>query len=387
MSPTDEPESPIKGLKKSPTEEQNKLLQPLLGLLRTLVLLLLFNLGLLAYLVWFTVPAPWVQESWTAVSSRIRAAWEASTESDSADSTGTEESDATVVLWTAPDPQALPDGPEKERILYGRDLVAHTAKYFGPKGSVQAGATNGMNCQNCHLKAGTQPFGNNYSAVTSTYPKYRARSGGVENIYKRVNDCFERSLNGRALDTTGAEMAALVAYIHFLGNEVPKGEKPEGSGLKKLAFLNRPSDPVRGKEVYAAQCASCHQPNGQGVLAPDGVEYTYPPLWGTKSYNSGAGLYRLSNFAKYVKYNMPQGVEHTEPVLTDEEAWDLAAFVNSQPRPGKDISKDWPRIEEKPFDHPFGPFADAFTEKEHKYGPFGPIEAAAEARKAKDGKK
>lgn len=386
MSTSNSLEPQSKGPKESPAEQQSNNLHPLLGLLRTLVLLLLFNVGLLVYLVWFTVPAPWVQESWTAVSSKLRAAWEASNAPDSEGASGLEDAQTETALWTAPDPEALPNGPEKDRIVYGRDLIAHTAKYFGPKGSVKADATNGMNCQNCHLKAGTQPFGNNYSAVASTYPRYRARSGAEENIYKRVNDCFERSLNGQALDTNGTEMAALVAYIQFLGKDVPKGEKPEGSGLKKLAFLNRPADPVRGKEVYAAQCASCHQTNGQGVLAPDGMEYTYPPMWGAKSYNSGAGLYRLSNFAKYVKYNMPQGVEHAEPVLTNEEAWDLAAFVNSQPRPGKDISQDWPRIAEKPFDHPFGPFADAFTEKEHKYGPFGPIEAAAEARKAKNGK-
>jgi thiosulfate dehydrogenase len=37
------------------------------------------------------------------------------------------------------------------------------------------------------------------------------------------------------------------------------------------------------------------------------------------------------------------------------------------------LSKDWPRIAGKPFDHPFGPYADAFSEAQHKLGPFGPI--------------
>jgi thiosulfate dehydrogenase len=359
--------------------------KPWLGLLRALMLLVLFNVGLLVYVVFFTVPAPWFQQSWK----KVDAAWHNTWTPDPAKTDVSEESSDILseeAFWTSPDADALPDGPEKSKILYGKDLIAHTARYFGPKGTVRAGATNGMNCQNCHLKAGTQTFGNNYGAVASTYPKYRARSGKLENVYKRVNDCFERSLNGRALDTTSAEMSAIVAYIRFLGKDVPKGEKPAGSGLKQLAFLDRAADPLRGKDVYAAQCARCHLPSGEGIMAPDGVEYTYPPLWGAKSYNTGAGLYRLSNFAKYVKYNMPQGVEHAEPVLTDEEAWDLAAFVNSQPRPGKDIRADWPRIGEKPFDHPFGPFADGFSEKEHKYGPFGPIEAASDARKAKNGK-
>jgi thiosulfate dehydrogenase len=93
-------------------------------------------------------------------------------------------------------------------------------------------------------------------------------------------------------------------------------------------------------------------------------------LWGSNSYNTGAGLYRLSRFAGYVKNNMPNPLNYHNPVLSDEEAWDVAAFVNSQPRPAGDISKDWPNIKKKPFDHPFGPYADNLTEARHKYGPW-----------------
>ena len=60
-------------------------------------------------------------------------------------------------------------------------------------------------------------------------------------------------------------------------------------------------------------------------------------------------------------------------LLTDEEAWDVAAFVNSQPRPKADLKKDWPNISAKPVDHPFGPYTDGFSEEQHKYGPFQPI--------------
>ena len=102
-------------------------------------------------------------------------------------------------------------------------------------------------------------------------------------------------------------------------------------------------------------------------------EYTYPPLWGEASYTTGAGLYRISRLAGYVKHNMPFTLLKDEAALTDEEAWDVAAFINSQPRPQKNYSKDWPDISSKPFDHPFGPYADNFTETQHKYGPFGPM--------------
>jgi thiosulfate dehydrogenase len=106
------------------------------------------------------------------------------------------------------------------------------------------------------------------------------------------------------------------------------------------------------------------------MMNPDGMAYQYPPLWGDHSYNDAAGLYRLSNFAKYVKYNMPLGADHRHPQLSDEEAWDLAAYVNSQPRPHKSTPSDWPDVSKKPIDHPFGPYADAFSEQQHKYGPF-----------------
>jgi len=274
------------------------------------------------------------------------------------------------------------EGEAREMVIYGEELIAHTSKYLGPKGTV-AQISNGLNCQNCHLDAGTRNWGNNYGAVSSTYPKFRDRSGGLETIPKRVNDCFERSLNGEALDTTSKEMQAIVAYINWLGKDVAKGEKPKGSGIRELDYLERSADPVKGKVIYQAQCQSCHGANGEGMMALDGSEYSYPPLWGEHSYNSGAGLYRLSRFAGYIKDNMPfTQATHKLPTLTDEEAWDVAAYVNLQPRPKKDLSGDWPDISKKPVDHPFGPFADGFSEQQHKFGPYGPIVAARKAQAA-----
>ncbi len=269
------------------------------------------------------------------------------------------------------------EGQERKLIAYGQELIAHTSKYLGPNGSVNQ-ISNGMNCQNCHLNAGKKNWGNNYSAVYSTYPKFRARSSSTETIFKRVSDCFERSLNGTAPDSNSNEYQAIYAYIKWLGKNVKKGESPVGSGIPKLTYLDRAADPVKGKQVYTVHCASCHGSNGEGIPDIDGNSFSTPPLWGNNSYNDGAGLFRISNFAGYVKSNMPfKQVTHQSPILTDEEAWDVAAYVNTQPRPKKDLSKDWPDISKKPFDHPFGPYTDGFTENEHKYGPFKPILAKA----------
>ena len=278
----------------------------------------------------------------------------------------------TVSYWMAPNTDTISNTKQQEQVTYGKDLIAHTSKYFGPNGSVLK-ISNGMNCQNCHLQAGTVTWGNNYGSVASLYPKFRARSGTLENVYKRVNDCIERSLNGQAIDTAGKEMQAIVAYINFIGSNVEKGKKAAGSGFKELPYLDRAANPEIGQTLYAAKCQSCHQANGEGLLNADKTEFTYPALWGNQSYNDGAGLFRLSNFAKYIKDNMPQGSTYKNPQLSDEEAWDIAAFVNSQKRPHINTPKDWPDINKKPIDHPFGPYMDPYTEQQHKYGPFKPM--------------
>jgi thiosulfate dehydrogenase len=269
------------------------------------------------------------------------------------------------ILWQAPDTATI----QTDLIRYGRKLIANTAYYLGPKGIVDS-ISNGMNCQNCHLAAGTKPFGNNFGSVHSLYPKFRARSGGLESIEKRVNDCIQRSLNGKPLDSLSKEMRAMVSYIDWVGKDVPKGKKAEGSGLMGIKILVRAADATKGKIIYEQQCVACHQKNGEGLLASNARTYIYPPLWGDNSFNTGAGLFRISNFAKYIRANMPNGATYEQPILTEEESWDIAAYVLSLPRPHKKFKTDWPKLETKPFDHPFGPYADSLSEEQHKLGPW-----------------
>lgn len=281
------------------------------------------------------------------------------------DNTGKENHEKHSALWQAPDTASMPNS----EVRYGRNLITKTAYYLGPKGIVSS-ISNGMNCQNCHLEGGTKPFGNNFGSVASLYPKFRARSGGLESLEKRVNDCIQRSLNGKPLDSLSKEMRAMVGYISWLGKDVPKGKKAEGSGLMELKFLDRAADPVKGKLLYEEKCTVCHQKNGQGMLTSNKKTYIYPPLWGEGSFNTAAGLYRISNFAKYIRANMPQGASHNKPLLTEEESWDISAYVVSLPHPKKDFKEDWPKVETKPYDLPFGPYADSMSEEQHKFGPW-----------------
>ena len=202
-----------------------------------------------------------------------------------------------------------------------------------------------------------------------------------------------RSMNGSPRDTTSKEMKAFVAYIKWLGKDVKKGETPPGTGLIKAPrFINRPADPEKGKIVFEQLCSRCHGKEGQGQFTADVLKdqtkqqggtataddlYYYPPLWGSQSFNAVATLYRLSKFAGFIQDNMPYPINHDSRILTDEQAWDIAAYVNSQQRPVKDHSQDYiADISKKPYDFPFPPYADSFSEQQHKYGPYTEMPSA-----------
>lgn len=289
-----------------------------------------------------------------------------------------------AAAWTAPKDSNLPQGAAGDSIRYGRELIAHTAKYFGPQGKI-ARISNGMNCQNCHLNGGTKLFANNYAVFFANYPKKGARSGKTDEVTDRISDCFQRSLNGKMPDKFSKEIQSMVAYFKWIGQGVQKGEKRRGTATEKLPYLERAANPAKGLLVYRAHCQSCHGADGAGQKAADQLTYTYPPLWGKNSYNDGAGMYRLSNFAGFVKNNMPYGIDHDGPVLKDEEAWDVAAYVNSRPRPHRAQQKDYPDLSKKPIDAPYGPYQDHFTEVQHKYGPYKPIVEFTKAEPANRG--
>lgn len=280
--------------------------------------------------------------------------------------------------WTAPilsmDTTLTP--AELKKIQYGRDLIANTSQYLGPEGSV-AHNSNGMNCQNCHLDAGAKPWGNSLAAVSTSYPKFKSRSNSIQDIYQRINDCFLRSLNGKKLHTNSIEMQSMYAYIKWLGKGVSKNKKAANAGLPELPFIKRAADAVQGNLVYGNLCQSCHGKQGEGVLNGAKTGYEYPPVWGKNSFNDGAGLFRISSMASFVSNNMPFGQAlHDDPVLTTEQAWDVAAFINSQRRPHITQRHDYPNKASKPFDFPYGPYADGFKKQQHKYGPFNPIISA-----------
>jgi thiosulfate dehydrogenase len=267
----------------------------------------------------------------------------------------------------------FPDTPEGKLAAYGKLLVSETYALVGPSSNNPISG-NRMACTNCHLNAGTKPFAAPYIGLSGVFPIFIGREGKVTSLEERINGCFERSLNGRAMDVNSNEMRAIVTYIKHLSSGLPIGRRLEGQGFTTLRLPARAANPSNGAVVYEKHCSTCHGSDGQGKLGETGKReggYIFPPLWGNDSFNDGAGMARVITAAKYIKGNMPFGTSANFPVLTDEEAIDVAAFINSKPRPEKTNKvKDYPDRTKKPKDSPYPPYADSIPQVQHKYGPF-----------------
>lgn len=285
------------------------------------------------------------------------------------------ESEDSLQMYLGPDTVNIPDTPEGEMMRYGLALIKNTAYYIGPDGIVGKYLGNKMNCTNCHLDAGTRPYGFNYFSTHGTYPQYRSREDAVLTIEQRVNNCVERPHNGRPLPLDSKEMIAIVSYIKYLAEGVPVGTKAKGSGGIEISYIDRPADPARGKVIYMRECARCHMEDGQGKWLADKSGYENPPLWGPYSYQPGSSMFRIIKAAQFIKANMPfDEARWDKPKLSDEEAFDVAAYINSpehhRPMNG---GLDYRDIRTKYVDYPFGPYDDPFSEEQHKYGPYQPI--------------
>ena len=303
----------------------------------------------------------------------------------------------TVVIdltrWTPPDIGTVGDDPFGELVKYGHELFTNTANEIGPAVADVAKrlAGNNLACQNCHLQAGTQPYAMPLIGVWGQFPQYRAREGMVDILEERINGCMQRSVNGRALSLQSREMRAFSSYIRWLSTGVPDGAKLLGAGTLQIKEPARPADPRRGAQIYAQVCAACHGANGLGQRAQKELGYQFPPLWGPDSFNNGAGMSRLLTLAAYAQHNMPLGTTFDVPVLTDEQAYDVAGYIVSQERPKKaNLDEDFPIRLQKPIDTPYAPYADGFPAEQHLLGPFGPIRAkvkelAAESQTAHAG--
>lgn len=230
-------------------------------------------------------------------------------------------------VFSHPLPDSIPGGQRGEQIRLGYQLVVHTQEF------ASSYVGNGLTCANCHLDAGLDPNSASFVGLSKVYPEYQARAGRVLTLADRINDCVVRSLNGKAIPEDSHKLYAMVAYIEWLSKDVPEGSRMGWRGIPRLAAVKSPN-PSSGAKLYTARCAFCHGADGQGTMAA-------PPLWGDRAFSIGSDMARLPVAASFIKSNMPRTRGWA---LSDQDAYDVAAYLNARPRPdfaGK--GGDWPK--------------------------------------------
>jgi thiosulfate dehydrogenase len=249
-----------------------------------------------------------------------------------------------VTAWDVPEnplsDASLDDSRLSKDIRWGYKLFTNTpaeAKQFVP---------GTMTCANCHLNAGQRERSLPLVAIAAMFPEYNRRSGRLYSLNDRIVDCFWRSENATGtLDPeaigptvsdklpspTSKEVLAIAAYITWLAKGSTVGKNPPWRGqntiasdaLVPVAKLDR----QKGEAIFLERCTTCHGADGQGVAVGDKKP---GPLWGPNSWNDGAGAARVYTLAGIVRYAMP----YLNPgSLTDQEAQEVAAFINAKPRP------------------------------------------------------
>lgn len=228
--------------------------------------------------------------------------------------------------YTPPPDSVVPNDSMGASIRRGRAIFVRTTD------SLPEYAPGNIQCASCHLDAGRRRDAAALIGVHARFPKYLDRSAAVIPIEDRINYCFTRSLAGTRLPNGSREMQDIVAYLAFLSSGVPVGANVKGTGMPAMPPMI--GDSARGAQLYATTCAVCHGAEGQGNPP------AFPALWGPMSYSIGASMAREERAATFIRHFMPQNKPGS---LTDQQAYDLAAYINAQPRPdspGKE--NDWP---------------------------------------------
>lgn len=283
---------------------------------------------------------------------------------------------AAGTVWLLKDSSSNTSITAAPSIEYGRQLIRETSVLLGPgheDPTMRFSGTN-MDCASCHLDTGMRTGTLSLMQTVNSYPRFSGRDGGERDLYDRINGCMTRSMNGREISRDSIEMISMVMYIENLNEQFNAMGESRKQVVEPPSFAepDRAASVSAGEIVYTERCAICHGDGGEGLAASQDLSegYLFPPLWGPDSYNNGAGMTRVLTAARFIKARMPLG----QPDLSDDEAFDVAAYINSKDRPQRsNLELDYPDLTKKPIDSPYPPYADNFPLEQHRIGPFAPI--------------
>lgn len=246
-------------------------------------------------------------------------------------------------------------------VFLGYLYMHHTSETLGPDGNTvyadtgEPYVTTVTACSSCHFTGGHVPFGSPVYQSPSKYqpdpetglgPYFRPL-GYHRDLEDSVIDCFRNCMNAeRAPEKDDPVMVALVNYIHWVSDGIldpamkddwdllPPEAGPKLPVIAGVSSMR--ADPVRGASLYANRCSDCHDEDapGAGEYKVGEERPRIPALWGIQDgYSEGAAFYRTPVLAAYMQKHMPFGEAET---LSDQDALDIAAYINAadKPRPG-----------------------------------------------------
>lgn len=229
---------------------------------------------------------------------------------------------AKAPAFRPPPESAIPDNEFGKQVKLGQRIFNNTAQ------EAPQFVGNTLRCASCHLDSGRLAHSAPLWAAYVAYPAYRSKTGRVSTFSERVQGCFVYSMNGKAPPAGDEVMVALESYAFFLAKGAPVGASLPGRGYPAPDDPPLAMDFARGQIVFQQKCVLCHGSDGQGQSSHGAV--VFPPLWGPQSFNWGAGMGVIKNAAAFIQGNMPLSQGHT---LTDQQAWDVAMFMDSHERP------------------------------------------------------
>ncbi|WP_412034136.1 c-type cytochrome [Pollutimonas sp. M17] len=224
--------------------------------------------------------------------------------------------------FAPPPADAIPDNEFGKVVRQGQDIFLRTGEHAGKF------VGNSLNCVSCHMDAGRRKDASPMWAAYVMYPAYRSKNGHVNTLAERLQGCFAYSMNGAMPPADSETIVALESYMYWMAKGAPTGVKLEGQGFKRLPAAAQAPDYLRGQKVFQKNCVLCHGADGAGQKAQG--KMVFPALWGDNSFNWGAGMHSVPTAAAFIKANMPLG---GMDVLTDQEAWDVAYYMNAHERP------------------------------------------------------
>ncbi|MGA8893594.1 MAG: c-type cytochrome, partial [Anaeromyxobacteraceae bacterium] len=208
-------------------------------------------------------------------------------------------------------------GPLAALVSEGRRLFAEPA-----------GPGTRRSCASCHRKGGTDLNALPLFGAAAAYPA--AVDGKVMILDDRIAACFSQHLGATPPASGSPELRALDAYVTSLSQGRRMEMSERGGGPRRLVPMHEgepfwvAKDAAKGKGLYATMCASCHGADGSGGAGP--------AVWGKGAFSATSAMGHAPKLASYISSAMAGYVGS----MTEEKARDVAAFLETQPRPGRE---------------------------------------------------